>query len=611
MINHSHKTGRESSLLIGMPQLTALFLMQAASTSNGGDIISSLAPASASVSASMDRTSQWVSSPDIPADLIIRIADDVFPLHKSVMAPKCGYIRKAVAATRGGATATVELDLSSLPGGADAFDKAARYCYGHNFDISVHNAAAILCSAAFLDMNPSPSDGGGGLARRVEDFLAKVALRTLSGAVAVLRSCEAATVSSAADETGVARRAADAVALRICNEALFPTRSPPDWWAAELAALSPPSFHKVIAALRCRRADHEVLTAASTAYAELALAAAGDHDAAMVESVVAVLPSTDDAPLPASLLCRLLHAAITIGASATTCRDMELRVAAVLDKATAGDLLAIALDAAGEHIQNTDTIRRIITAFVDRNAASINTHRNRRSSLSGALHGDIDGESAMQAVAKIVDELAAEMATEETLPISKFVGIAGAVPKEARATHDSVYRAVDIYLKAHPWLDEMEREKVCSVMDPLKLSYQGRLHASQNKRLPLQAVLAALYYDQLNLRSSNGNEMRRSEAGSVRKQAKADASLARENEALRSELARMKAYVSGMQQSKGSSSSSRGSSAMGKKGMSLWSRTLSMLNPFKAGGMWAKDTSSIVDGKTTIAKPKRRRFSIS
>uniref|UniRef100_A0A0D3HHI1 BTB domain-containing protein n=1 Tax=Oryza barthii TaxID=65489 RepID=A0A0D3HHI1_9ORYZ len=147
----------------------------------------------------MDRTSQWVSSPDIPADLLIRIADDVFPLHKAVMVPKCGYIRKAVAAARGGATATVDLDLSALPGAADAFDKVARYCYGANFEISVRNAAALLCAAAFLDMHPTD----GGLARRVEEFLAKVGLRTLPGAVAVLRSCEG--LLPAAEEIGVLR----------------------------------------------------------------------------------------------------------------------------------------------------------------------------------------------------------------------------------------------------------------------------------------------------------------------------------------------------------------------------------------------------------------------
>uniref|UniRef100_A0A0E0F1Z0 NPH3 domain-containing protein n=1 Tax=Oryza meridionalis TaxID=40149 RepID=A0A0E0F1Z0_9ORYZ len=570
----------------------------------------------------MDQTR--VSSPDIPADLLIRIADDVFPLHKAVMVPNCGYIRKAVAAARGGATATVDLDLSALPGGADAFDKAARYCYGANFEISVRNAAALLCAAAFLDMQPTD----GGLARRVEEFLAKVGLRTLPGAVAVLRSCEG--LLPAAEEIGVAQRSADAIALRICNEVLFPTRSPPEWWTAELAALSPASFHKVITALRCRRAEPEVLVAAATAYAELLLAEvlaadghAADHSGmhrALVESVVAVLPSTDDAPLPAAFLCRLLHVAVTIDASAKTCRDLELRVAAVLEQATAGDLLTVALDGAGERVQNVDTVRRIITAFVERDSAASSgggaNGRSRRASLSGAGALQQGGGGAMQTVAKTVDEVAAEIATEETLPISKFVGLAGAVPKEARATHDCLYRAVDIYLKAHPALEEMEREKVCSVMDPLKLSYQGRLHASQNKRLPLQAVLSALYYDQLKLRSGDeggggggwdayGNGvMRSSAAGSARKQAKEEASLARENEALRSELARMRAYVSGMQQSKGTSS-------RGKKGS--WLRTLSRLNPFKAG-IWAKDTSSIGDGKTGAmhsVKPKRRRFSIS
>ncbi|EEE62669.1 hypothetical protein OsJ_17472 [Oryza sativa Japonica Group] len=70
------------------------------------------------------------------------------------MVPKFGYIRKAVAAARGGITTTVEFDLFTLPGGVDAFDKAARYCYRANFQLSVRNAAALLCASAFLDMQP-------------------------------------------------------------------------------------------------------------------------------------------------------------------------------------------------------------------------------------------------------------------------------------------------------------------------------------------------------------------------------------------------------------------------------------------------------------------------
>ncbi|KAF8706386.1 hypothetical protein HU200_030650 [Digitaria exilis] len=548
----------------------------------------------------------------------------LLPLQ-AVMVPKCGYIRRAVAAATKDPSATVELDLSALPGGADAFEKAARYCYGANFEITASNAPALRCAAAFLDMHADD------LPRRVDDFLSQSTLRSLSTAVAVLRSCE--PLLPAADD--LLRRAADAVALRICNEALFPTRSPPGWWTTELAALSPASFHKVETALRCRHADPHLLVTAASAYAELALsevlanpAGAGDDDHRQkVESVVEVLPSGADAPIPAAFLCRLLHAAVAIEASHKTCRDLELRVAAVLDQATAPDLLAVALDAAGERVTNTDTVRRVIAAFVERHAApESGGGRSRRASMSGGRSAsELDAAGAMERVAKTVDEVAAEMATEESLAISKFVGVAGAVPEEARPSHDCLYRAVDIYLKTHPELDEIEREKVCSVMDPLRLSYQARLHASQNKRLPLQAVLSALYYDQLKLRSAATEEDDGSSAvGKARAQARADAALARENEALRSELARMRAYVSGMQQqpSKGSGSSSRASSPAPapKKASFLGtvSRTLSRLNPFKGHHGWGKDTASSIaaDGRrhsntTHVVKPKRRRFSIS
>ena len=348
------------------------------------------------------------------------------------MVPRCGYIRRAIA--KEDPSAAVELDLSALPGGADAFEKAARYCYGANFEITARNAAALRCAAAFLDMQ-HPAD----LARRVEEFLAQAGLRALPSAVTVLRSCEA--LLPAAEELGVVRWAADAVALRICNEALFPTRTPPGWWTAELAALSPASFQKVATALRCRRADPKVLANAASAYAELALAEVladprdREDQRALLESVVDVLPSAADAPIPAAFLCRLLHAAVTTEASAKTCRDLELRVAPVLEQATAGDLLGVALDGAGERVRNTDTVRRVIAAFVERHAAaSTESGRSRRrASLSGGRAAEVDS-GAMEKVAKTVDELVAELATEESLAISKFVGVAGAVPKEARGS---------------------------------------------------------------------------------------------------------------------------------------------------------------------------------
>lgn len=167
-------------------------------------------------------------------------------------------------------------------------------------------------------------------------------------------------------------------------------------------------------------------------------------------------------------------------------------------------------------------------------------------------------------------------------------------------------------MQAHPNLDEIEREKVCSVMDSLKLSYDARVHASQNKRLPVQIVLHALYYDQLKIRSGVDDQKAPS-AISTRNQLQVDVSLAKENEALRTELLKMKMYISDIQKS--GSSNTQGTTSAAPKGLkkqskffSSMSKTLGKFNPFKNG---SKDTSNIDDMGVDLTKPRRRRFSIS
>lgn len=140
-------------------------------------------------------------------------------------------------------------------------------------------------------------------------------------------------------------------------------------------------------------------------------------------------------------------------------------------------------------------------------------------------------------------------------------------------------------------------------MDPLKLSYEARVHASQNKRLPVQIVLHALYYDQLKLRS--GTDEQNSNAMTTRNQLQADVSLVKENEALRTELLKMKMYVQDLQKNQGTSSKG---SAKKPTFFSSMSKTLGKLNPFKHG---SKDTSNMDDGMPDLTKPRRRRFSIS
>ncbi|KAH7654101.1 Root phototropism protein 2 [Dioscorea alata] len=576
------------------------------------------ASSSTRFSSAMERTNQWVFSQEVPTDIIVEIGEAKFPLHKFMLVSKSGYVRRRVLECERSDLARV--DLSGVPGGAETFEKAAKFCYGVNFEISVNNIATLRCAAEYLEMTDKYYEGN--LAGRSEEFLAQVALKTLPGAVLVLKSCE--SLLPMAEDIGLVQRCVDVIALKACNESNFPTRSPAEWWATELAPLSPNSLRKVLAAMKSRGASPKTLATTVSAYAEKSLpvllslptnsptSASGDafsHQRALLESLTALLPPDRDAPLPAGFLCCLLRAANSLSASIACRRELERRVAGALDRASSGDLLAVALDHAGDRIADLDSVRRIIAYFVEKESAAAGG--------GGLLYGGVSNScsAAMQKVARTLDAFAAEIATDEDLPVSKFAAIHGALPKSARRLDDDLYRAVDIYLKAHPGLDEIEREKVCSVMDPLRLSYEARLHASQNKRLPLQIVLHALYYDQLKLRSGSfpaGDDP----LVAVKRQVSAagDAELARENAALRTELAKMRMYVTDMQKGQGSACSGSAGKGTGvKKGGTFFSsvtRTLGKLNPFKQG---SKDTSHIDDGLSEVVpkQPRRRRFSIS
>ncbi|XP_059659897.1 root phototropism protein 2 [Cornus florida] len=558
-------------------------------------------------SVAMERTGQWVFSQEIPTDVVVQVGDADFTLHKFMLVAKSNYIRKLILESK--EPDLERIDLSDIPGGAEIFEKAAKFCYGVNFEITVHNVAGLRCAAELLQMTDKYSDNN--LAGRTEDFLAQVVLTSLSGAVVVLKSCE--DLLPMAEDLKIVQRCVDVATSKACIEANFPSRSPPNWWTEELSIVDIAFFKRIVDAMKARGGKALTLASAIITYAERSLrdlvrdhsgsgtrtSDHGDSDVRLrqrelLQSIVALLPS-ERAAFPIHFLCCLLRSAIFLRSSNSCKNELEKRISAILEHVTVDDLLVVSFTYDGETLFDLESVRRIISGFVEK-----------EKSVAVFNGGDFrEGcSTAMQRVAKTVDAYLGEIATCVELSISKFNGIANLVPKGARKLDDDLYRAVDIYLKAHPNLDEIEREKACSVMDPLKLSYDARVHASQNKRLPVQIVLHALYYDQLKLRSGAEERNNVQDAISTRSQIQADVSLIKENEVLRSELMKMKMYISDIQKTQGTSAK-----VGPKKGtfFSSMSRTLGKLNPFKHG---SKDTLNIDDG-VDITKPRRRRFSIS
>ena len=412
---------------------------------------------------------------------------------------------------------------------------------------------------------------------------------------------------------------------------MFPCRTPPNWWTEELCILDVDFFTDVVASMKQRGLKPSSLASAIITYTERSLRdLVRDHSGRgvkfsdpenndseersqqrdLVESIVSLLPS-DKGLFPINFLCSLLRCVVFLEASLASKHELEKRISVVLEHVTVDDLLIPSFTYDGERLLDLDSVRRIISTFVEKekNVGVFNGGDFNKGLCSASL----------QRVARTVDSYLAEIATYGELTISKFNAIANLVQKSARKSDDDLYRAIDIFLKAHPNLDEIEREKVCSSMDPLKLSYEARLHASQNKRLPVNIVLHALYYDQLKLRSGvedkEGAVVVVPEAVATRGQVKADASLAKENEALRSELMKMKMYVSDLQKSGAAGASSSNAPPSNKKSskstfFSSVSKKLGKLNPFRHG---SKDTSNIDEdlAGVDITKPRRRRFSIS
>lgn len=156
----------------------------------------------------------------------------------------------------------------------------------------------------------------------------------------------------------------------------------------------------------------------------------------LLESIVTLLPS-EKACLPINFLCCLLRSAIFLQASGKS--ELEKRIFVILEHVTVDDLLVLSFTYDGERLFDLESVRRIISGFVEKEKSM--------AVFSAAGLGETSCSAAMQRVAKTVDAYLGEIATFGELSISKFNGIANIVPKAARKVDDDLYRAVDIYLK--------------------------------------------------------------------------------------------------------------------------------------------------------------------
>ncbi|XVF61305.1 hypothetical protein PTKIN_Ptkin08bG0119700 [Pterospermum kingtungense] len=600
------------------------------------------------LSTAMKRTTEWIFSQEIPSDVTVHVGGASFSLHKFPLVSKCGYIKKVVSKS-GDADISV-IEIPDVPGGADSFELAAKFCYGINFEMSSENIAMLRCAAEYLEMTEDYAVGN--LVGRTEVYVNEVALKSLAGAVSVLHASE--NLLPIAEKVKLVGRCIDAIAYLVCKESqlcmsgrsesgndseisstISNSKPNVDWWAEDLVVLRIDIFQRVLIAMLARGFKQYALGPVLMLYAQKALRGLEilgkgrkkiepreEHEKRVVlETLVSLLPREKNA-MPVSFLTALLRAAIYLETTVACRLDLEKRIAKKLEQAAVDDLLIPAYAFTGDTLFDVDTVQRIMMNYLEyETEGSHFGYREDDEYISSS-------PSDTKRVGKLMESYLAEIASDRNLSVSKFIGLAELIPEQSRVTEDGMYRAIDIYLKAHPTITDLERKKVCSLMDCQKLSREACAHAAQNDRLPVQTAVQVLYYEQQRLRDvmngsiSSGDSPATSSRvnlypTNIHPVSDELSRLKRENQDLKLELVKLKMRLKEIEKS---SSSSVVSSPMGnnilpssdkppsprKSFINSVSKKIGRLYPFVRG-----DGVSPFSAKSRTRPSKNRRHSIS
>ncbi|BAT92031.1 hypothetical protein VIGAN_07068900 [Vigna angularis var. angularis] len=291
-----------------------------------------------------------------------------------------------------------------------------------------------------------------------------------------------------------------------------------DWWFEDISYLSVSLFERLIKTMQARGIRPENLAGAIMYYsrkhlpglgrwqggqggktrtvASFSLTPATVDQRVLLESIEKLLPDKKGKSYCRFLL-GLLRVALILNVS-QTCKDsLERRIGMQLELATLDSLL-IPTYSDSDALYNTECIEQIVHYFVS-------TESN-LTAFSPSSHDQQTPASpsteSLRKVSKLIDSYISEIASDVNLKPGKIHLLADALPESSRLLHDGLYRALDIYFKAHSWLSDREKEELCNIIDYQKLSIHACAHASQNDRLPLRVVLQVLFFEQLHLRTA-------------------------------------------------------------------------------------------------------------
>ncbi|KAJ8764744.1 hypothetical protein K2173_009136 [Erythroxylum novogranatense] len=233
------------------------------------------------------RDQSWYVATDIPSDLLARIGEVNFHLHKYPLLSRSGKMNRLIYESRDPDLNKIVLD--DIPGGPEAFELAAKFCYGIAVDLTATNISGLRCAAEYLEMTEDLEEGN--LIFKTEAFLSYVVLSSWRDSILVLKSCE--KLSPWAENLQIVRRCSESIAWKACanpkgirwaytgrppkvsspkwNDVKdsSPSRNspvPPDWWFEDVSLLRIDHFVRVMTAIKVKGMRFELVGAAIMHY---------------------------------------------------------------------------------------------------------------------------------------------------------------------------------------------------------------------------------------------------------------------------------------------------------------------------------------------------------
>ncbi|CAH8325080.1 unnamed protein product [Eruca vesicaria subsp. sativa] len=476
----------------------------------------------------------WLCSTGLKPDVMIQVQDQTFHLHKFPLLSRSGYLETLFSKA---SESTCVAQLHDIPGGHETFLLVAKFCYGARIEVTPENVVSLRCAAEYLQMSENYGDAN--LISLTESFLKDNVFTNWDDIIKALKSCEQKLIPPA-EELHIVTRCIGSLAIKASyaedtsffNWPVSDTTSwngiqtksmSGNWWFNDVSSsLNISMYKRFIKTIESRGVKADVIAASVTHYAKRNLPLLGsskhcgsssseegtnhggddicysqEDQRSLVEEIVKLLPS-QKCVTSTRFLLRLLRTSMVLQASAVTQENLERKIGVQLDEAALEDLLIPNMGKySAESLYDIDSVQRILDHFMLTYDSSCYNNVEEKQIMV-----DSHPFRPIKKVASLIDGYLAEVASDENLKLSKFQALGAVIPEDVRPLDDGIYRAIDIYIKAHPWLRESERERLCLLMNCQKLSLEACTHAAQNERLPLRVIVQVLFIEHMRLRTS-------------------------------------------------------------------------------------------------------------